>query len=204
MGGHGKALAAAAGTDALQLIGIPTELLTGLFSLAEAERQRRMSTALGAAESITGLSREDLDSWVEANPDSVSLLVRILLAAGNTGNDDVLHMLGRALGTTVAEGHAGSDREMLVMAIEGLTRDQILTLAVCTEDHQELVDIAEQLNGQVSADVIEMALYSLVPRGLLANPFGSYGGGVHWALSRLGANVKNAALAANPRLAGSR
>ena len=191
-------IARAAVGDAISLLGLPAGVFVHVGGLVLTERQRRISVALQTAEALTGLAREDLDEQIAGRPELVPLVVRVLQAAGNTGNDRTLQALGAAVGRAVNDPPSRPHQEMLVMALDGLTDEHIAVLAVCTSDPKTTDAVVAAVDGLVDRAVVEMALMSLLPRGLFANPFGGYGGGEHWGLSELGVAVRDAAIVAFP------
>ena len=62
------------------------------------EHARRHSIAMKAAERRSGMSREDLEERIASDPDLVPIAVRVLHAAGSTGDEKLLKLLGAALG----------------------------------------------------------------------------------------------------------
>ena len=186
--------------DLLSMLGVPLGgTLSSFGRLVIAERERCTSVALGAAESMTGLQREELQDWISAKPEVVPIVIRVLHAAGNSGNDRTLRALGQALGRVYQEPAQRGRQELIVMALEGLTEEHLEVLAVSTQDRQTPELIAEQLAGRVEPELVPMALTSMMPRGLYSNPYGGYGGGENWALSTLGLAVRDAAIAAYPQ-----
>ena len=183
--------------DLLELIGIPTGALELLGRAALKERARRVSVALKAAEDLTGRTREELSAWAENTPGSLSLTIRVLFAAGNSGNDAVLQMLGAALGRAHSTNSASGEHELLVSAIDGLTREQLIVLAACDTEPRPMNEVVNRCEGKLSSELVEMATMSLVSRGMFDNPFGRYGG-AFYPLSVLGVAVRDAAVASYP------
>lgn len=163
------------------------------------EHRRRVSRVLAAAEQLTGRSREEIDDWIRETPEAVPLLVRVLQAAGNSGNDQTLQMLGEALGRTQKDPKSRPLQELIVMSIEGLTQEHLYVLAACTTDAQPTDAVSKGVEGEVSAELVPLMLTSLHTRGLFINPYGRFGGGEYWQLSELGVAVRDAALVAFPQ-----
>lgn len=184
-------------TDLLSVVGIPTETVRAFAHAAREEHARRVSLALNAAEELTGRSRESLALTATNSPELLSLTVRVLLAAGNSGNDAVLSMLGQLLGRACEASSLGGEQELLVAAIEGLTREQLVVLAACDGKPRTLSDLKERCAGKLSPELVEIAAMALVPRGMFDNPFGRYGG-TFYTLNELGSAVRDAAVAAYP------
>lgn len=193
-------LGSAATEDALAALGIPFGGTLATFGrLLLDEHRRRTSKALAAAEALTGKSREEISNWVMATPEVVPLLVRVLHAAGNNGNDRTLEMLGEALGRAHQRPEQRAREELIALAIDGLTQEHLDVLAVCSTDARPTSEVVEILDRRVSAAVVPMALSQMVPRGLFISPYGRYGGGEYWELSELGVAVRDAATAAYPQ-----
>ena len=200
MPNNGWNAGSAAAEDALALLGFPMSATLVTFGrLVVGEHGRRVSKALAAAESLTGLSREELADWVTATPESVPLLVRILQAAGNNGNDRTLEMLGEALGRAHQHPRQRAREELIALAIDGLTQEHLDVLSACGADALPTTEVVKLLDGRVSATVVPMALSQMVPRGLFISPYGRYGGGEYWELSELGVAVRDAAIVAYPQ-----
>lgn len=183
--------------DLLDLVGVPSETLRLLEGAARKERARRVSVALRAAEDLTARSREELTLMASDSPEMLSLTIRVLLAAGNSGNDAVLQMLGQSLGRAFSTESATGEQELLVSAIEGLTKEQLIVLAACDASPRPMNEVVERCAGKLSPELVEMATMSLVPRGMFDNPFGRFGG-AFYPLSALGVAVRDAAIAAYP------
>lgn len=183
--------------DLLDLVGVPSETLRLLEGAARKERARRVSVALRAAEDLTARSREELTLMASDSPEMLSLTIRVLLAAGNSGNDAVLQMLGQSLGRAFSTESATGEQELLVSAIEGLTKEQLIVLAACDASPRPMNEVVERCAGKLCPELVEMATMSLVPRGMFDNPFGRFGG-AFYPLSALGVAVRDAAIAAYP------
>ncbi len=185
-------------SDVLAMLGLPGASIVTLSRLAMDEHARRVSLALAAAESMTGLTREELTEWIASTPEVVPLAVRVLQAAGQSGNDRTLAILGECLGRCHDRPTNRPREELIVMAIEGLTEEHLTVLAACATGRKPTAEIAADLSGTIDATVVAMALMNMLSRGLFDNPFGGYGGGEYWGLSSLGAAVVDAAKAAYP------
>lgn len=179
---------------AIELLGIPGGALIGrMVRPVVDEHRRRISVALRAAEAATGNTREEIEKIVAQDPEILSLYIRVLYAAGNSGNDQTLRMLGETLMHTFEAPSRASENEVIVSAIEGLTRDQLLVLQACDDSPQRAGDISDILSGKLSPELVEVCLITLFTRGLMTNPWGRYGGGAVWELSPLGVALKLAA-----------
>lgn len=91
-----------------------------LSDVVRSEWKRNTSRALRVAEDASGLSREDLEELLVANPETVPLLVQVLYAAGMNGHDRTLRAMGAALGLA-ADATRRTDRHTLA-DIEGALR----------------------------------------------------------------------------------
>lgn len=81
-----------------------------LLRAAREESQRNASTALRAAERASGMSREDLEERIAAEPAMLPLYLHVLWAAGMNGHDETLRAMGTALGDA-ARAHARNERD---------------------------------------------------------------------------------------------
>jgi hypothetical protein len=84
------------------------------------EWARNRSVALRAAERVSGMSREELEDAISANPGAASLTVRLLLAAGMNGYDATLKGMGATLGHAVHEPDLISEAELILAAMADL------------------------------------------------------------------------------------
>ncbi len=181
----------------VELLGLPGGSLVGrMIAPVLAERQRRISVALRAAEAATNTSREEIEEIISHEPELLSLYIRVLHAAGTSGNDDTLRMLGETLVHALKTPSRASENEIIVAAIDGLTREQLLVLRKCDDAPQSTTEMCEVLEGQLSPELVQVCLISLFTRGLMHNPWGGFGGTVSWELSPLGIALKEAADAA--------
>ncbi|MGZ0712573.1 hypothetical protein ACWPKO_29970 (plasmid) [Coraliomargarita sp. W4R53] len=127
----------------------------------------------------------------------LGLTIRVLLAAGNSGNHAVLQMLGQSLGPAHHTESATGERELMVVAIGGLTQEQLVVLAACDTKPRLSEEVVERCAVKPSPALVEMATMPLVPRGMFDSPFSRFGG-AFYPLSALGAAVRDAAPAACP------
>ncbi|WP_244928544.1 hypothetical protein [Nocardioides sp. W7] len=122
-----EALAAGAG-----LIPIAGPFLEGpasrLVGKVREEQARLRSKALRAAERVSGLSREALAERIEVRPELVPITVRVLHLAGMKGQDEMLTLLGAALGTAAANPDRASEVELLLSGIASLRGEHIRVL----------------------------------------------------------------------------
>jgi hypothetical protein len=94
------------------------------------EWERNLSTALRVAEARSGLSREDLQERLEESPQLVPLYVRVLYAAGMTGHDRTLKLLGGFLGEAFADTSQVDDVSLILSSVESLTEHHIKALEI--------------------------------------------------------------------------
>lgn len=111
-------------------LGIGTDPVARLTATARAELARTRSVALGAAEDLTGMTREELGDRIAANPRLVPIAVRVLWQAGMTGQDEVLEALGAVLGDAAADPGKADEAEVLLLGIEAIRRQHIALLRV--------------------------------------------------------------------------
>jgi hypothetical protein len=79
------------------------------------EWARNTSGALKAAERASGLTREDLEVWIDQDPRAVPLYMKVLWTAGMNGHDATLRAMGAVLGQA-AKASARGDDEALIRA----------------------------------------------------------------------------------------
>jgi hypothetical protein len=94
------------------------------------EWARNTSEALRAAERISGRSREELTDCISENPRLISLAVRVLYAAGMTGQDAILRALGTTLGDAVRDPEKIDEAELLLIGMTNLRRYHIAILEI--------------------------------------------------------------------------
>lgn len=80
-----------------------------LMRRLRAEWHTNASTALAAAEKVSGMSREDLAETLENDPRAVPLYMRILWVAAMNGHDDTLSAMGVAFGEAASASARGAD-----------------------------------------------------------------------------------------------
>lgn len=97
------------------------------------EHARNVSVALRAAERTSGLSREDLGEAIDQDPDLVPLVTRVLYAAGMTGSDEVLKLMGAALGDAINDRIRIDESEMVLAALTNLRAHHLRVLELLAE-----------------------------------------------------------------------
>lgn len=165
------------------------------------EHKRNRSRALGAAELMSGLSREDLAETIAENPRLVPLLTRVLYLSAMTGQDEVLVALGAALGAAASDEQKIDEAEFMLARVEELRRHhfQILHVFDARSPHEthrtsetgERVDYwyEDEIVAKVPMrrDMVEMALSGLRSSGLLKVE--SMAGRSIWTVSKFGKDV---------------
>jgi hypothetical protein len=111
------------------LVGRFLERPASLASKAVREEQERLrSRAISAAERTSGLSREDIGERVAANPRLVPLVTRVLLLAGMNKQDEMLDLLGAALGEAAADLGRADEVDMILAGLTNLRAEHIKVL----------------------------------------------------------------------------
>lgn len=135
---EGNALDSVAG-EALALLipfgGVIGERLAGAI---RREITRSMSSALKAAERSSGLSREDLEAWLNQDPRAVPLYLKVLWAAGMNGHDSTMRALGSVLGSAAkaslcGEPDAVEEAELALQALSQMGPKHFRVLAALGE-----------------------------------------------------------------------
>jgi hypothetical protein len=150
-----------------------------LFGRVRDEWRRNSSTALRAAESASGMSREDIAEWIEQEPRAIPLYLTILWAAGMNGHDKTLKAMGAALGAaqqaTQREDDDGFERaELALRAMADLTSRHFTVLGLLSTSREVAVGfthaqfvpefVAERLGMHV--DIAQQCLVNLTAAGL--------------------------------------
>jgi hypothetical protein len=103
-----------------------TERLSGLV---RAEWRRNRSAVMKAAETVSGMSREDIAERIETRPELVPPLTRLLHLAAMTGQTRVLEAMGAVFGSAVAGRAATADCELVLGGLANLHADDVRLLA---------------------------------------------------------------------------
>ncbi len=123
----------------------------------------------------------------------MNLMVRVLLAAGRSGNDETLKILGFLLHEGLQHPERADEQEVIVAALEGLTASQLAVLVAVHSGASEYETVVlRAIDLDVSKPMIQPILIGLFTRGLLQSPYG-YGGVETWQVSAFGAAVIEAA-----------
>lgn len=153
---------------------------------------RNHSKALRAAELISGMSREELTDNISEDPSLIPLAIRVLYAAGMTGQDVILRALGTALGEAVVDREKIDEAEMLLIGLTDLRKQHIAILKIMSSDvpgstpdnphywHSQL--LAERSG--FTRDLVNVYLSGLVRSGLIRQVDNAYG--VCYEISQLG------------------
>jgi hypothetical protein len=159
--------------------------------LVRREWARLTSRALKVAEERSGLTREEFADWVEAEPRSIPLYMKVLWAAGMNGHDATLRAMGAVLGeaanATAREDEEGFTRaELALQAMTDLGPLHFRVLAVLADSvvvtQQDGGDNLGQFVGTyvatkaaISEVVVEHCLLNLANSGLttLTSVFGA-------------------------------
>lgn len=103
-------------------------VVTRMFDTVRAEWSRFRSHAMKAAEATSGMSREDLAEQIEAHPELVPLVTRLLHEAAMTGQHKVLEAMGAAFGAAARHPDQCGKFEPLLRELPGLQSDDVLLL----------------------------------------------------------------------------
>jgi hypothetical protein len=156
------------------------------------EWARNHSKALRAAERISEMSREDLADRISEDPRLIPLAVRVLYAAGTTGQDAILRALGTALGEAVLDPEKIDEVELLLIGMADLRKQHIVILEAMAKPPQESTpdnprywgsEPLAQTSG-FTRDLVNMCLSGLVRSGLIRQVDDAYG--VCYEISELG------------------
>lgn len=145
------------------------------------EIQRRRSIALRAAEDLSGLSREELADRIEAVPEGVDRLVRVLYAAGMTGYDDALKMMGQSLSRRLAatDARQQAKEDAMLSVLDGIEPRHVQMLTAIHSYNQRAgvmgnVKVAQAVAG--SDQFPDRTAFELLARALVDDPYGRVGG----------------------------
>jgi DNA-binding MarR family transcriptional regulator len=149
-----------------------------------AEWVRNNSKALQAAERLSGLSREELADRISDEPRLIPLTIRVLYAAGMTGQDNILAALGVALGHAVQDPEKIDETELLLIGMAQLRKHHVVVLQIMveklphsTKQDQVLYWGAASLADRsgYSRDIVTMSIAGLLMSGLIQNVEDAYG-----------------------------
>jgi hypothetical protein len=163
------------------------------FKALRKEWARNASKALRAAERISGMSREQLGDHISEDPRLTSLVIRVLYAAGMTGQEPILAALGTALGSAVRDPDKADEAELLLIGMANLRRHHILILRIMTVNrpHPTKPDtfiywLPENLANEsgYSRNLVDICIAGLMGSGLVQLGQDAYG--VCYEISDLG------------------
>lgn len=117
-------------------LGLGADPIARLSAKARAELGRSRSVALRAAETLTGMTREDLGERIAAHPQLVPIAARVLWQAGMTGQDEILEALGAVLGNAAAHPDRADEAETLLLGVESIRRQHIHLLRALARSPQ--------------------------------------------------------------------
>jgi len=99
-----------------------------LSRAVRAEHARNFSVAIKAAERMSGRTREQLAEAIEEDPRLVPMVTRLLYAAGMTGQEESLWLMGAAFGDAVREPDKLDEAEMILSAMTDLRAHHVQVL----------------------------------------------------------------------------
>ena len=134
-------------------LGLLSGPVARLSAKARAELARNRSTAVRAAETLTGMAREDLGERIADNPQLVPIAARVLWQAGMTGQDEVLEALGAVLGNAAAHPERSDEAELLLLGVESIRRQHIRLLRAMSGTPQWKSGEPEPYEGLQPAEV---------------------------------------------------
>jgi predicted transcriptional regulator len=182
--------------SALGLIPVIGPLLTPFGKLASKnvreEWERNHSKALRAAERISGMSREELADNISEDPRLIPLAIRVLYAAGMTGQDVILRALGTALGEAVIDREKIDEAEMLLIGLADLRKQHIAILEIMSAEvpgstpenpHYWHSQLLAETSG-FTRDLVNVYLSGLVRSGLIRQVDNAYG--ICYEITQLG------------------
>lgn len=98
------------------------------------EWSRNHSTALRAAETSSGLSREQLTDLLDENPAFVPLSVRLLYAAGMNGYEPTLKAMGAVFGHAVADPSRMDECTVILSSLTDLSAAHVAVLRLIARE----------------------------------------------------------------------
>jgi len=172
------------------------------------EWRRAHSQAMRAAERQAGLSREDLEEVLAQHPETVPLVVVVLMSAGQNGHDQTLRAMGAALGAAAAAARDGrsadmEDAEVALRAMREFTPRHFRVLGAMIDARNEPHTPGDPVQARYNPHriaprlglevvTVEHLASNLASAGLLT-VFGGYGGAFVYELTTLGEAIAAAA-----------
>lgn len=193
---------AGAAAEMVPFVGPVLGMLTRRASAAiRAEWQRNGSTAMRAAERVSGLSRWDLQESIADNPRLVPLLTRVLYQATMTGQDRTLIAMGAALGDGVRSPEHADEAEMILVALKDMQDHHLQALDALRNPTPQPPSGGAPLNwiqpgkalnvedlaqaSRLTPEIAELAATGLTSAGF-ARGHGLYGGTTGYSLTTMG------------------
>lgn len=114
-----------------------------LTKQSQIELQRHFSTAIRAASRESGMTREEIEEAVSANPALLPLYVRFLYAAGMNGSEETLAALGVGLGVAVKAVLNGDDVQaeqmaLVLKALDGMSSRHFAVLDTINRENPQV------------------------------------------------------------------
>lgn len=160
------------------------------------EWQRNTSTALRAAERVSGMTREDLAEQLAQDRRLLPLVTRVLYQAGMTGSDKKLEALGAVLGCAMDQREQLDAAEMLLASLDRISGTHITVLELIGGEPPPDDSASEPRTGWSENDVCtqtalepdsaRIALLGLEQAGLVSGQL-LYNGGHLYQPTHLGA-----------------
>ena len=116
---------------------VVSSLAGTLLKGATDEWKRRASLCIRLAEQHSGLSREEIAETLDTDPQLLTLINRVLYAAGMRGSDEALLGLSAVLGDAIREPNKTDEAEVYVSILEKLTTPHIELLRYAHSLSQE-------------------------------------------------------------------
>ncbi len=165
------------------------------FRKVREEHEGRRSVALAAAERVSGMTREEIGERISDNPQLLSLVTRVLHAAGMNGHDGTLRAMGAALGHAAADPGAAEEAELVLTVLSDLTEHHAHVLLLLGSDPPALSGTALvwtmhllETSANLPTRVTSLLVATLVARGL-ADATTGFGGGNVYSITPLGRDV---------------
>jgi hypothetical protein len=159
------------------------------------ETERRRSVALKAAERVSGMTREEIGERIGHDPRFLSLVTRVLHAAGMNGHDGTLKAMGVALGRAATDPGRVDEAELVLTVLSDLTEHHARVLLLLSADPPAISGTALvwtmhllEVSADLPTPVVSLLVATLVARGLAEATTG-FGGGNVYSITTLGRDV---------------
>jgi hypothetical protein len=130
-----------------------------------------VSTALRAAERVSGQTRKQLGEAIAEDPQLIPLATRVLYAAGMNGHDQTLAAMGRALGDAVRDRERIDEMELILTALADLGPAHVRLLQALAVPGAWVSPVSVP-ETDLPPRVRDLCLATLISRGLVANSSG--------------------------------